>query len=431
MHPLGTILATISLAAALGSATAPAAAAGETCQGVPATVVGPGDSFGRLNGTGGNDVIVTADARSVDAGGGDDLVCITLGHADVDAGDGNDTVIASSDGSSVELGTGGDRFVGSTGSDNVSGGIGFYRSDVERDVIDTGPRGAYEDTVWSGRAGVPNADEVRMGWGRLTWNGSATSESVVDGGAGSLLDLRTEEKGPLTIDNSAGTLQQRPAPTLDIPGFTRFLVGQPKGLEGFTFRGSGRDELVSLRYQDSPAGSDVDLRGGDDTLSVLASRESRDSSYNGGGGHDLVKLEMYGTDDLDLDLDRGRLSTGTGTREVTTPATSFEDAQVKARDIEVVGTDDANDVEVHGCRIKITSLGGKDDVSTFKQGPDQGAIICKERRMVVDGGSGNDTLDGSTGPDRLIGGPGRDTADGGEGRDTCRAERTTSCEVRR
>ena len=430
MRPLVPVLVTLSLAAALGSATVPAVAAGESCQGQPATVVGPGDPHGFLYGTGGNDVIVIAGARYVEAGGGGDLICITLGYSDVDAGDGNDTVIASPDGSTVELGTGSDRFVGSTGRDAVSGGIGFYRSDVERDAIDTGPRGANEDTVWSGKVGVPNSDQVHMSWGRLSWNGSATRASDIDGGAGSLLEVGTDEKLHLTIDNVAATLVQRPQPVLEIPGFTRFLLSQPKGLKGFTFRGTGRNELLSTSYAKSPAGSKVDLGGGDDELSVSAWRESRSSSYRGGRGNDLVNLRMAVTDDLDLDLRRGRLSTGKGRKEVTVRSSSFESAQVKARDIELIGTAGPNDIELHGCRARVKALGGKDDVSTFIQGPDAGPIICRDRRMSFDGGPGKDALVGSDGPDRLIGGPGRDSADGREGRDTCQAEERVSCEVR-
>ena len=53
----------------------PATAAGETCQGVPATIVGtPG---GQVLGTPGDDVIVTNGARRVDGEAGDDLICTT------------------------------------------------------------------------------------------------------------------------------------------------------------------------------------------------------------------------------------------------------------------------------------------------------------------------------------------------------------------
>ena len=75
------------------------AAAAETCQGVPATIVGTPE--GRVVGTAGDDVIVSGGAWSVKAGDGDDLVCIPPMEGDllgnvvqVDAGAGDDTVVS-------------------------------------------------------------------------------------------------------------------------------------------------------------------------------------------------------------------------------------------------------------------------------------------------------------------------------------------------
>ena len=67
-----SLTAVALLGAALLAPVGTAAAAGETCQGQAATIVGtPG---GQITGTEGADVIVTNDARRVDALGGDDLV---------------------------------------------------------------------------------------------------------------------------------------------------------------------------------------------------------------------------------------------------------------------------------------------------------------------------------------------------------------------
>lgn len=43
-------------------------------------------------------------------------------------------------------------------------------------------------------------------------------------------------------------------------------------------------------------------------------------------------------EDVDLDLGRVRLSTGSGTRERTTPASGFESATVMAQRVDLVGT---------------------------------------------------------------------------------------------
>jgi hypothetical protein len=424
---------TLSAAALLGLtllAPAGAATAAVTCQGQVATVTGPGDAYGVLTGTEGDDVIVTDGVEYVDALGGNDLICITGGSVvDLDAGTGDDSVDATLFGSTTDLGHGSDRYVGSTDRDQVAAGSGPYRQDAERDVIDTGPRGEYEDYVWSGHEGDGNSDDVRMGWGSLYWSGPATTTSSVDGGAESVL-LYSPETGRVRIDNTVGTLTAGSQPVLRIPGFTRFYVGYEPGLKEVVFRGSSLDEVVGVGFGRTLVRSKIDLRGGDDELQLTSRKEVRGSSYKAGRGHDFLNLSS-GTDDLDLDLRRGRLSTGSGKKEITLPATGFEDVQLKARDIELVGTDGPNDIELHGCALHVQARGGKDDISTFIQGPDAGPIICRERRLTVDGGRGNDTMVGTNGRDRLIGGPGRDTADGRQRRDTCRAEVRTSCEVRR
>ena len=74
MRNIGLTAAAL-LSAALLAPMGTATAAGETCQGQAATIVGtPG---GQITGTEGADVIVTNDATRVDALGGDDLVCAT------------------------------------------------------------------------------------------------------------------------------------------------------------------------------------------------------------------------------------------------------------------------------------------------------------------------------------------------------------------
>lgn len=62
---------------------------------------------------------------------------------------------------------------------------------------------------------------------------------------------------------------------------------------------------------------------------------------------------------------------------------------------------------------------------------------CRNRRMIANGGGGNDSINGTnsadvlrggSGNDRILGSGGTDLAVGGSGRDTCRAERERSCE---
>ncbi len=130
------------------------------------------------------------------------------------------------------------------------------------------------------------------------------------------------------------------------------------------------------------------------------------------------------------------------------PATGFEDAWIMAEDVEVVGTDDGNEIGVYACRSRLDGRKGKDRLTTFDTVMDEG-LRCTGASATFLGGRGHDTLEGTRGPDRLfggrgndvmkgkpgrdtlIGGPGRDKAFGGQGRDACDAEKRRSCEVRR
>ena len=125
---------TLTAAALLGltllAPTQAATAAAETCQGVPATIVGTPE--GRVVGTAGDDVIVSGGAWSVKAGDGDDLVCIPpmegdlLGNVvEVDAGAGDDTVVSEGEhnNSWVTLGPGVDQFRGGGWEDRVEAGF--------------------------------------------------------------------------------------------------------------------------------------------------------------------------------------------------------------------------------------------------------------------------------------------------------------------
>ena len=107
MHRTTPLTAATLLGLALLAPTTSASAAGETCEGVAATIVGTPDT--RVAGTPGDDVILSNGAFSVEAGEGDDLICVSAaadprGHnTDVDAGPGDDVVVvvAASDGSSA------------------------------------------------------------------------------------------------------------------------------------------------------------------------------------------------------------------------------------------------------------------------------------------------------------------------------------------
>ena len=142
-------------------------AAGETCRGEAATIVGtPGNpallGSDGVTGTEGRDVVVTNGAFKVSTLGGDDVICVTDGGASsvrrviIDSGAGDDVV----DGTTApdwivqaELGEGADQFAGGNAGNSVRGAYDDAApADTEKDVI---VGGAGPDGVHSGVSGSP------------------------------------------------------------------------------------------------------------------------------------------------------------------------------------------------------------------------------------------------------------------------------------
>ena len=126
----------LSAAAMLGLAllapTTSASAAGETCEGRAATIVGIPETD--LMGTPGDDVILSNGADGVRAGDGDDVICVSPApdgetyNVSVDAGEGDDTVVVvgseTTDVSAeANLGPGRDTFRGGDNEDYVTASL--------------------------------------------------------------------------------------------------------------------------------------------------------------------------------------------------------------------------------------------------------------------------------------------------------------------
>ena len=110
-----TLVVTALVTGALLSAPSSAASdTAQTCQGRPATIVGTGPA---IQGTPGDDVIVTGTSHFTYALAGNDLVCVSPSAVQVFAGDGDDVVDASEAEvrANVYLGAGLDRYVGRPG----------------------------------------------------------------------------------------------------------------------------------------------------------------------------------------------------------------------------------------------------------------------------------------------------------------------------
>ncbi|QSR33270.1 hypothetical protein CFI00_22715 [Nocardioides sp. S5] len=442
MRPLPLMAAGLLAATLLASPSA--YAAGETCQGRPATIVGtPG--MAALTGTEGADVIVTNGAVTVSALGGDDLVCITGGReyreVSLDAGPGADAVDASVAGGPVDvrLGAGSDSYVGSPSDERVLGGTQYAATagtlDTERDVITTGAGG--DDRVVSGsERTVINTDAVLLtGGGTLTWSGPLGAGGLLDGGAagGSTLAFETGT-GDVLVHARTGTASQG-AVYLEWTGFDRFLVGGPhaRAPKSFTFVGTERDEALEVRFpRAQTVRQRIAMSGGDDVLRIGFDDKvaSAGSTYAGGAGRDHVAT--WAGKSLEVDLASGRMVTRHSGRTLRAGLRGFETSYLVARDLVVRGTGRADDLRFQACTATVRGRGGADAITQSIYGiPSADRLRCQRRAFHLLGNGGDDFLGGSTGRDLLVGGPGRDVISGNAGRDTCSGEKLKSCEVKR
>lgn len=405
MHRSTTILLTSLLAAAMLQPTA-ADAAGETCQGLPATLVGtPG---GRLVGTEGPDVLVTNGATVVDALGGDDVVCAT--------GDPGARML-------TWLGAGADSYLGTSESEQEVRTSFFTDPDVADDTVRVTSGLA---TVYSGTDGLPNGDVVEIDAGTVQWTGLMTAEGRLTGGPVST--LRTVVRRGDAMINAVQRTVVTERSSARYTGFTshEFATFAFKGV--LRYRGTNEAEHLSVEARDT-YDRIVDLRGGADSYASdgVGGRRSR---YVGGAGQDQLLLAL-GRRQVDADLDDGRFVVRDGKRTVRRTYSEFEDLALGAARAKVDGTPAGEEIAVSACRATVSADGGDDRVYLNAVLTDWDRPGCASHRGTIDGGGGDDVLVGWKGRDRIVGGRGRDIADGGPGRDTCLAESTDRCEVRR
>jgi Ca2+-binding RTX toxin-like protein len=378
-------------AAAVISLTAPALAllgpsasgAAETCQGRTPTVIGSGHA---VNGTEGDDVILTNGARSVYAKGGDDLVCVTGPYTgkyypvNVRAGDGNDVV----------------------------DGTGSPKQEVHASL------GSGVDTFLGGGAG----DAVE-----LDYPDAAGGTDAVDGGGGSDVISIATGPGDVVVDNAVGRFTSAGEVRTTWAKVEGFGIDQSAGSQRMTFVGTSADESVSWSSVDDST-VDVTLGRGDDRWSS-PTPPTPSSRLLGGPGRDSIYLASEEAG-IDLDLLADTMGVAAPVPYVV-KAADFEDADLFAPSVTVRGTNGRNDIGLTACTGVVRLGGGNDSVRRQYDSIFETDIRCAET-LTANGGSGDDELSGTRGDDVLLGGTGRDRADGGTGRDRCAAERERRCE---
>ena len=443
-------------------------AAGETCRGEAATIVGtPGNpallgSDGVI-GTEGRDVVVTNGEFKVSTLGGDDLICVTSGGSSVrrvliDSGAGDDVV----DGTTApdwivqaELGEGADQFAGGDAGSSVRGAYDRATpADTERDVI---VGGAGSDGVTSGVAGQPNPDVIALGAGNdsLFYGGVTASGGSIDGGTGvdELVPSTLSTPGEATlIDNAAGRMLIDQQVVATWTGMETFWTGSSAvfGGNSLVFVGTAADETV---YAQVAGQVRATFGAGDD--SFLADQAPRAGSViDGGDGRDLLYVTSR-AGLLDLDLRSGRMRASAGA-PYKFSATDFEDASLFAQRVVIGGTDSRNELSFSACDANVSGRGGADTIARYYDSLYESVFCPRYPKARLNGGSGRDDITGTIGKDVLLGGSGpdelrgengtdvlrggggsdrlyggqsRDHADGGSGRkDLCRAERKQRCE---
>ena len=435
MRPL-PLLATGLLAVTLMAAP-PTYAAGETCQGRPATIVGVPLQVG-LTGTEGDDVVVTNGAVTVDTLGGNDLVCVTdsgtYAGTRMDTGAGDDQVDASGTRGRVEaiLGAGADVYSGSPARDQVSTGPGHGKPDTEKDTVVSSSGGSPTsegDQVTSGTVGVPNPDDVRLtGLGNsVYWSGPMAAGARLEVGPASELSpgLGT---GDVVIDAAAGTLTEDGATTLRWTGeFVRFALSGVVAPRSLDLAGSERDEYVYTSFREGDGPQRFDLAGGDDTLLSPDGMGGDGSAYVGGAGDD--DIDLWGGKRLAVDLGKRDWGSRVGEGRFA----GWEQTRVGADRLELRGTKRDDHLRFYACTATVRGRGGNDTLESYRTGDDYYLLSCDDARtsdITVRGDGGRDTIKGSRGKDLLVGGPGHDTINGNANRDRCSGEKLRSCEIR-
>lgn len=409
---------TISAAALLGAALlAPmgtATAAGETCQGQAATIVGTPGS--QIVGTEGADVIVTNGATHVDALGGDDLVCATGGDTVAVLGAGADTFVDSSGGRPW-------IYAGAiVGPGNV---VIPDTTDTEADVIR-----AASAVVISGMAGQPNADIIDLDSGEVVWSGVQTAPSAVSVGTAFSLGVRSAN-GDVTMD-AKGRVTGADTALTWTGDFERlvFTTSAESGL--FTFRGTSGTEHLKVNAP-TTYDRDIALRGGKDSYesNSLGGNATR---IKGDGGRNQLLLNLVSQGRVRADLSRSRVTATKAGVEDSIRVRGFDDLIVSAKRVDVIGTNRANEIGVIACRTTIKGKKGRDELYVDANYKGLGTWVtprCANPKATIYGNRGNDTIFGSKGNDRLIGGPGKDIVSGRlGGRDVCQGEKVRNCSKR-
>lgn len=423
------------------SVMSPAQAAGETCDGRPATIVVTFDPTSYVIvpvvGTPGDDVIVgTSRPDIIDGAGGNDVICGLGGYDQLTGGEGDDRLFGGLDQDySYDDGYFGDLLVPGPGDDYVDVGADLDSLNLcECDSPETTDRISY--------AGATAGVDVNLETGLATGEGRDT---LVVGGAvgviGSPYDDRivgTEEMNVIKAGAGKDKVQSGDGEDwiwLDEDDGRSFTTGAKDTLDA----GAGQDYLLFSGGDHIVAGPGDDRvngrsevrgsvfgGGGNDVITVMGPESM---AVDGGNGKDIIGAAYTGRGTYALDGGAGRdrmylrvrAAIPTGPIQVNLGKNRMSVAGHRAS-VRLAGVES----------LTVRGLGKKRSHVTFVGSDRADNFSVLNATLRAFGRGGKDTLNGGPGNDLLNGGAGRDTLTGSLGRDRCLGgEETTGCEMRR
>ncbi|MBB3539883.1 VCBS domain-containing protein [Rhizobium sp. BK399] len=301
---------------------------------------------------------------------------------------GNDTLTGGSGADWLFGGDGNDTLDGNGGADTLSGGVGndnFLLANNDWVAGETIDGGVDSDTIT-----LVGATTVDFTTGTIsnveTLTGSSSSDTVtmsaeqltgftsINLGSGNSDSLTVSVNGTADISSSAPTISN--VETLKITGST------------------GNDNLT-ISAQQYAAFDSIDLKGGNDTLTV-----------NVAGTTDLsaISATLVG-----IETSKVTGSTGADTVTVSNSLSGFTSIDLGdgADTLKIAGGfTDSNDAQLARIENVVMASSGTLNLSHQSEG------------LTITGFSGNDVITGGSGEDRINGGAGADVLTGGAGRDT-------------
>jgi Ca2+-binding RTX toxin-like protein len=464
IHILGTVAAAALVVPLTAVAPPTSYAAGETCDGLPATIVISSAPDPEEFGTTGDDVvdITTSDVLTFDALGGDDTVCAGPGTTDVIGGDGNDTIDLSAltqngraegdSGDDTVIGSAhGDVIFGGDGNDTLSGGRGndTISGDAGDDLV---MGGAGDDSVSGGSIGgggasVSDTDMVQGGGGDDLVYDTASNESLVGGSGTDTLTLRTQDENDPEVCGGAPATTPKPVVSVVHQTVTGLGADTFSGFEAYQ-GGPYHDTLIGGpgpdHFQDNYCGVAQLLgEGGDDTLIS----DSCDARVDGGPGNDVLSFDSDGTGRFRGGPGNDRMLFARGVDYACPDSTEFGSGP-SARAAEGGRGNNWLVLEPSAIRVvhrvdlfrRIVDAGPHHsarltDIQNVRQQSDPRLsgghlrIVGTAGPNILIGGPGPTLIFGRQGNDVLRGGAGHDTVYGGTGHDRCRAEVRHECEA--